>query len=87
MLYSKNAKVYISARSESKAMHAINDIKSAHPHSSGTLAFIQLGLADLRTIKASVESFLKTEDRLHVLFNNAGVIKPAPGAVTGCGPV
>ncbi|KAI0412979.1 hypothetical protein F5X98DRAFT_353387 [Xylaria grammica] len=78
MLYSKYARVYIAARSESKADAAIDDIKKAAPNSLGSLAFIKLDLADLSTIKASAENFLRREKRLHVLFNNAGVMKPAP---------
>ena len=33
-----------------------------------------MDLNDLRTIKASVDAFLAKEERLHVLFNNAGIM-------------
>jgi retinol dehydrogenase-12 len=82
ILYSKDAKVYIAARSEEKANAAIEAIKLAHPKSQGELGFIRLDLADLSTIKASVQQFLDRESKLHVLFNNAGVMKPAPGTKT-----
>ncbi|KAI1167992.1 hypothetical protein F5B18DRAFT_341598 [Nemania serpens] len=82
MLYSKHAKVYIVARSESKANAAIDDIKKAEPNSRGELVFLKLDLADLSTIKASVQEFLQKEKKLHVLFNNAGVMKPAPSNST-----
>lgn len=83
MLYAKNAKVYIAARSEEKALRAIEEIKQNSPLSStGKLAFIQLDLADLTTIKGSAQTFLDQESQLHVLFNNAGVMKPAPGTTT-----
>ncbi|KAK7917592.1 hypothetical protein PG985_011200 [Apiospora marii] len=86
MLYSKNATVYLAARSEEKAQRAIEEIKQNSPLSSkGKLVFIQLDLADLSTIKASVQRFLDRESQLHVLFNNAGVMKPAPGTVTAQG--
>ncbi|KAI8631156.1 hypothetical protein F5Y19DRAFT_473555 [Xylariaceae sp. FL1651] len=85
MLYSKNAKVYIAARSEAKGLQAIEAIKEAEPNSSGELAFIRLDLADLRTVKASAQEFLKRETKLHVLFNNAGVMKPATGAKSAQG--
>ncbi|KAI1116093.1 hypothetical protein F5Y14DRAFT_408042 [Nemania sp. NC0429] len=78
MLYSKHAKVYIVARSEAKANAAIDEIKKAEPNSHGALVFLKLDLADLSTIKASAEEFLQKEEKLHVLFNNAGVMKPAP---------
>lgn len=73
-LYSKNAKVYIFARSEDKSNTAIQDIQKTHPGSKGALLFISLDLNDLRTIKPSVEAFLSKEEKLHVLFNNAGIM-------------
>ncbi|TRX91241.1 hypothetical protein FHL15_007846 [Xylaria flabelliformis] len=86
MLYSKDAKVYIAARSEEKANAAIYEIKNKEPTSKGELAFIKLDLADLSTIKASAQDFLNRETKLHVLFNNAGVMKPNPtGATTAQG--
>ncbi|KAI1297500.1 hypothetical protein F5Y03DRAFT_369390 [Xylaria venustula] len=78
MLFSKHAKVYIAARSEAKASGAIDAIKRAEPGSEGELVFIKLDLADLATIKASAQEFLQKEKQLHVLFNNAGVMKPSP---------
>jgi retinol dehydrogenase-12 len=47
LLYSKNAKVYIFARSEPKANQAIEDIKKAAPTSTGVLDFLPLDLSDL----------------------------------------
>jgi retinol dehydrogenase-12 len=78
ILYSKNAKVYIAARSEDKAKQAIEDIKKATPTSTGILAFLKLDLNDLTTIKPTVERFLASETKLHVLFNNAGVMVTEP---------
>jgi retinol dehydrogenase-12 len=40
------------------------------------LVFLRLDLSDLTTIKASVQEFLSKENKLHVLFNNAGVMAP-----------
>ncbi|KAJ4360754.1 short-chain alcohol dehydrogenase [Didymosphaeria variabile] len=74
MLYSANGKVYIAARSEDKATKAIADIQAANLSSKGSLIFLHLDLADLATIKATVQSFLSREEKLHVLFNNAGVM-------------
>lgn len=76
MLYSKNGKVYVTARSEDKASQAIKDIQAAVPNSSGALVPLVLDLADLSTIKASAEVFTSAESRLHVLFNNAGYMGP-----------
>ena len=80
ILYSKNAKVYIAARSESKADQAISDIEKASPHSKGSLIFLHLDLGDLSTIKASSDAFTSRESKLHVLFNNAGVQALNPDA-------
>ena len=73
ILYSKNAKVYVAARSEDKSRNAIEAIKKAEPNSKGELVFLKLDLADLSKIKASAEEFLSKETQLHVLFNNAGI--------------
>ncbi|KAI0380311.1 putative estradiol 17 beta-dehydrogenase [Hypomontagnella monticulosa] len=76
VLYSKNAKVYLTARTRAKAEAAIADIQAAEPNSSGTLAFLQLNLEDLTTIEASAEKFLQCESRLHGLFLNAAYMGP-----------
>ncbi|KAF2257821.1 NAD(P)-binding protein [Lojkania enalia] len=80
ILYSKNATVYIAARSQTKAESAISSIKSACPTSTGSLIFLLLDLADLSTIKASASEFLAKETKLNVLFNNAGLQAPPAGS-------
>ena len=82
ILYSKNARVYVAARSKDKADAAITAIREAQPSSTGDLVFLSLDLADLTTIKASAQQFLDREDKLHVLFNNAGVMHPPAGSKT-----
>ncbi|KAI0490442.1 hypothetical protein F4859DRAFT_458034 [Xylaria cf. heliscus] len=82
ILYSKNAKVYMLARSEEKTKQAIESIKAAVPKSSGKLIYLHLDLADLPTIKTTVENFKRQESQLHLLFNNAGVAFPQSGAKT-----
>ncbi|KAK3984818.1 hypothetical protein QBC44DRAFT_336199 [Cladorrhinum sp. PSN332] len=78
MLYTKNAKVYIAARSQDKAEQAISDIKGEVGTSKGELVFLKLNLNDLSGIKGSAEEFLEKEKRLDVLFNNAGVNSGLP---------
>lgn len=85
ILYAKNAKVYVAARSEVKAKDAIEDIKRSAPSSKGELVFLHLDLNDLSTIKASAQNFLAKENRLHILFNNAGVMMPPRGSKTAQG--
>ncbi|KAH8890101.1 NAD(P)-binding protein [Thozetella sp. PMI_491] len=80
ILYAKNARVYVGARSEEKANAAIASIQAAAPDSKGALIFLKLDLADFSTIKATAEFFLARESKLHVLFNNAGVMVPPSGS-------
>lgn len=78
LLYSHNAKVYMLARSEAKATAAMAEIRGAHPGSTGSLVYLELDLADLGAVKETAARFLALESRLHVLFNNAGVMSASP---------
>ncbi|KAI0834864.1 short-chain dehydrogenase [Hypoxylon sp. FL0890] len=80
ILFSKNAVVWAAARNEEKGRNAIQSIREAHPESTGRLEFLHLDLSDLTTIKKSAETFLSKEKKLHVLFNNAGVMMPPQGS-------
>lgn len=82
ILYQKNAKVYVAARSQEKANKAIEQIKVKAPDSNGEVRFLHLDLDDLTTIKASADAFLSENDRLDVLWNNAGVMIPPQGSKT-----
>jgi len=82
ILYSRNGKVYVAARSEDNAKKAISDLKSKFPKSTGELEYLRLDLGDLATIKKSAEEFLAKETRLDVLWNNAGVMVPPQGSKT-----
>jgi NAD(P)-dependent dehydrogenase (short-subunit alcohol dehydrogenase family) len=78
ILYSKNAIIYMAARSMEKASRAMEEIKANFPFSKGKMILIQMDLADLSTIKESAQQILDQESKIHVLFNNAGVFMP-PG--------
>ncbi|KAI6090593.1 hypothetical protein F4821DRAFT_267850 [Hypoxylon rubiginosum] len=83
MLYGKNARVYIAGRSQAKAEKAIKDIQTTLTASTtGSLHFLHLDLDDLSSIKATVEAFKAKESKLHILWNNAGVSRPALGSVS-----
>ncbi|KAK9491881.1 putative oxidoreductase [Lipomyces doorenjongii] len=82
ILYSRNATVYMATRSADKAGKAIESIKSAVPSSNGKLVFLHLDLDDLTTIKKSADEFLSKEQKLDVLWNNAGVMVPPQGSKT-----
>jgi retinol dehydrogenase-12 len=85
ILHSKHARVYVAARSQSKATEAIESIKNSNRESKGSLEYLHLDLNDLTTIKASAQEFLAKENKLHVLFNNAGVMTPTQGSKTAQG--
>jgi len=76
ILYARNAKVYAACRSQEKAQQAITAIKKSSPQSQGELIFLPLDLADLTQIKTAATTFLSHESKLHILFNNAGVMGP-----------
>ena len=81
-LYRLHATVYIGARSAARCDEGISVIKMAVPESKGALKPFVADLADLSTIKAAVQEFLKNEHRLDVLFLNAGVMTPPPNSKT-----
>ncbi|KAF1989172.1 short-chain dehydrogenase [Aulographum hederae CBS 113979] len=85
ILYNAGAKVYVAGRTESVALKAIEEIKASSPSATGSLAYLPLDLADLSTIKASVEKFESLETKLHVLWNNAGISQPPAGTTTAQG--
>ncbi|KAG9109878.1 hypothetical protein FRC07_008248 [Ceratobasidium sp. 392] len=68
-LLSKNAKVYLAARSKSKAYNAIEWLKGET--GGKTAIFLELDLADFDSIRKSAQEFTSKERELHVLFNNA----------------
>ncbi|RYP47177.1 hypothetical protein DL768_006727 [Monosporascus sp. mg162] len=84
ILYSKNAKVYIAARSKARASEAIAAIREAWPKSTGSLIYLPLDLADLTAVRAAAEQFLSLETKLHALFNNAAIqaLSDADGSKT-----
>ncbi|WYZ42100.1 hypothetical protein EsH8_V_000995 [Colletotrichum jinshuiense] len=85
ILYSKNAKVYLAARSETKTMAVVSELKELYPESRGHCEYLHLDLSDLTTIKQSAQNFLDKESRLDVLWNNAGVMTPPQGSKTAQG--
>ncbi len=82
LLYSKNASVFIAARSEEKSQAAIKDVHESHPRSTGTVEFLAIDLADLESVAQAAKVFQSKAERLDVLFNNAGVMHPPKGSKT-----
>ncbi|KAG9097178.1 hypothetical protein FS749_006886 [Ceratobasidium sp. UAMH 11750] len=71
-LLNKNAKVYLAARSRSKADKAIEWLQTETDGRAPI--FLELDLADLASVRRAAEVFRQKEPELHVLFNNAGVM-------------
>ncbi|KAF2202133.1 oxidoreductase [Delitschia confertaspora ATCC 74209] len=65
-------KIYLAARTASKATSAIKDIKAAVP--SVHITHIPLDLTSFSSIKQAASLFLSQETRLDILINNAGVM-------------
>ncbi|KAI0089970.1 NAD(P)-binding protein [Irpex rosettiformis] len=81
-LLTKNAKVYVAARNRGKTLPVIDELKK---ETGNEALFLSLDLADLKKVKASAEEFLRKEKKLHILFNNAGILAPPIEQVTAQG--
>ncbi|EKM52468.1 uncharacterized protein PHACADRAFT_260896 [Phanerochaete carnosa HHB-10118-sp] len=81
-LLQHNAKVYLAARSRSKAEVAIKDLKDATGRDA---IFLELDLSSLVSVRKAAEEFLSKERELHILFNNAGVMIPPMDQLTAEG--
>ena len=82
ILYAGGGVVYVATRSTSRCDGAISKIKAAVGKGKvvGRLESMMVDLADLSIIKAPVEEFMRKEQRLDVLFHNAGVMTPPAGS-------
>ncbi|KDQ57600.1 hypothetical protein JAAARDRAFT_268980 [Jaapia argillacea MUCL 33604] len=81
-LLTHNAKVYMAARSKSKAEAAIQDLKDQTGKES---LFLELDLSNLASVRKSAEEYLSKEKELNVLFNNAGLMFPPLDQITADG--
>ncbi|KAL5341977.1 hypothetical protein BJX70DRAFT_405341 [Aspergillus crustosus] len=70
-------KLYMGARSLSKADAAIAEIKSLVP--SAEIHILEIDLGSFASIKAAAEKFIAENEYLHILINNAGVFASPPG--------
>ena len=60
--------MYIATRSADKAETVIDELK--HDTGKETIFFLELNLADLDSVKAAADEFIKKEPELHTLYNN-----------------
>ncbi|TVY55239.1 putative oxidoreductase, partial [Lachnellula suecica] len=82
ILYSKDATVYIAARSPNRIAAEIEAVKATYPTSQGNLKSLHLDLNDLATVSKCVSTFLTQESRLDVLWNNAGISRAPIGSTS-----
>lgn len=68
VLLSKNARVYIAARDENRAQKTIDELREKT--GKQPIFFLRLDLADLPSIKTTVEEFTSKETKLHTVYNN-----------------
>ncbi|TLD33722.1 hypothetical protein PspLS_01638 [Pyricularia sp. CBS 133598] len=71
-------RIFIGARNEEKALKAIKEI-SSQISSKTTLTFVQMDLTSFDSISRAADQVMSQTDRLHLLFNNAGVVGTPPG--------
>jgi NAD(P)-dependent dehydrogenase (short-subunit alcohol dehydrogenase family) len=80
ILYAAGARVYMAARSRSRADAALSEVRSSTTYPAGEVRFLELDLDDLESVKKAVNTFNKLENRLYVLWNNTGVAQVPDGS-------
>ncbi|GAA5920338.1 hypothetical protein JCM6882_009767, partial [Rhodosporidiobolus microsporus] len=75
-LVQHNARVYVAARSEEKALAAVEKLNAfaREKESEGEARWVRLDLGDLDSVKRAAEEFKGREKQLDLLFCNAGVM-------------
>ncbi|KAF2105324.1 hypothetical protein BDV96DRAFT_655737 [Lophiotrema nucula] len=88
-VYNLNGRIYIAGRSQDRVEAAIDKIKSspAAPHPNvetgkGSLHFLYLDLEDMPTVKSAADEFMGKEERLDVIWHNAGIMGVPDGSKT-----
>ena len=81
ILYSKNAKVYITSRTDASAEKAAAEIKASVTSDKGELRHLVIDLSDLSTVAPGVKKFLAQEEVLHTVWFNAGVMNVPEGSI------
>ncbi|KAF7642978.1 hypothetical protein LDENG_00246830 [Lucifuga dentata] len=70
-LAKRGARVILACRSKLRGEVALEEVK--RESGSSEVVFMQLDLGSLKSVRSFAENFLKTEARLDILINNAGV--------------
>ncbi|KAJ8403332.1 hypothetical protein AAFF_G00351040 [Aldrovandia affinis] len=67
----RGARIILACRNQQRAEAAITDIK--RESGNNEVVYMHLDLASLQSVRSFAENFLKTEPRLDLLINNAGL--------------
>ncbi|XP_061104146.1 dehydrogenase/reductase SDR family member 13-like [Conger conger] len=70
-LAKRGARVILACRNQQKAEAAVRDIK--RESGNDEVVYMNLDLGSLQSVRSFTETFLKTEPRLDLLINNAGI--------------
>ncbi|XP_061638430.1 dehydrogenase/reductase SDR family member 13-like isoform X1 [Phyllopteryx taeniolatus] len=73
-LAKRGARVILACRNKKKAEAAVFDIR--RESGNNQVVFMQLDLASFQSVRSFAETFLKTEPRVDILINNAGLMGP-----------
>jgi NAD(P)-dependent dehydrogenase (short-subunit alcohol dehydrogenase family) len=66
------SRIYLAARNATKAEAAIQEIKGTVPDAQ--VEYLELDLSSCASVKRAADEFLRKEQRLDILINNAGVM-------------
>ncbi|XP_041796015.1 dehydrogenase/reductase SDR family member 13-like [Chelmon rostratus] len=70
-LAKRGARVILACRSKQRGEAALKEVRSVS--GSNEVVFMQLDLGSLKSVRSFAETFLKSEPRLDILINNAGI--------------
>ncbi|XP_075891952.1 dehydrogenase/reductase SDR family member 13-like [Nelusetta ayraudi] len=70
----RGARVILACRSRPRGEAALEEVK--RESNSDQVVFMQCDLGSLKSVRSFAENFLKTESRLDLLINNAGLMLP-----------
>jgi NAD(P)-dependent dehydrogenase (short-subunit alcohol dehydrogenase family) len=75
--------VIIACRDMRKAEEAANDVRTKVQgvEGAGTVEVVSLNLGSLASVRQCAKELLRTEDKIHLLVNNAGTVTSSPELV------
>ena len=72
------AKIYLGCRSRAKFEKALEEVLKTSPNAAPIVHVLELDLNSLAAVKKAAEYVIQDTDRLHILFNNAGILGVPP---------